>query len=420
MTQARGIGGALTSILALAVAGLCLAASALIARFPPPGTFTTLVSAENPWLREALFQRTDCNGVSCGLCPWQCFLPEGARGRCKVRMNVGGRLKTLVYGKPVSAHVDPIEKKPVFHMLPDSWIYSLATAGCNLHCTGCQNWEISQAFPEQSPEKTVIPSGIDIFPGPDGRLYGRVRQKEASFLSPQDIVDAALATRSKAVAYTYSEPAIFYEYMLDIAKLAHERGLRNVMVSGGYITPEALKALAPFMDVVKIDLKGFDEGFYRSFTGGELRFVLRTLTELKKLGVLTEAVNLVVPGLNDRTSDLQALCAWVHSSLGPDTPLFFSRFTPNYRLQNLPQTPEETLTRARDIALKQGLRYVYVGNVSGHPGENTFCPRCGRVLVRRSGFAVQEDLLAASKGRCPFDGTRIPGIWNDDDRRTIR
>jgi pyruvate formate lyase activating enzyme len=250
-------------------------------------------------------------------------------------------------------------------------------------------------------------------------MFGSLQQKEYALMTPKDVVDAALATRSKSVAYTYSEPAIFYEYMIDTARLAREKGLRNVMVSGGYINRPPLEELAPYMDVVKIDLKGFDEDFYRSYAGGELRFVLRTLKDLKELGVLSEVVNLVVPTLNDKPEDFERLSVWVRDNLGKDTPLFFSRFRPNYRLQNLPQTSEETLTRARDIAMKEGLRYVYVGNVSGHPGENTYCPKCGRVLVRRNGYAVLENLLTPNKGRCPYDGTKIPGVWVDEPPKPV-
>ena len=390
-----------------------LAASALVAAYPPPKTFSSLFSLRNPSVRDGSFGHTACNGVQCGLCPFQCFLPEGARGRCRVRMNSGGRLKTLVYSRPVSVHIDPIEKKPVFHLLPGTWIYSLATAGCNLQCRGCQNWEISQIFPEQAAGVSSVPSAVELFRGPDGRIYGNVRQETVSNLSPEKVVEAALATHSKSIAYTYSEPVIFYEYMYDTAKLAKQKGLRNVMVSAGYINPEPLARILPFMDVVKIDLKGFDEAFYERFTGGKLEFVLRTLSELKEHHALFEVVNLVVPGLNDSPESLHALIGWVRGHLGRDTPLFFSRFSPNYRLQNLPQTPVETLTMARDMAMKEGLRYVYVGNVPGHPGENTYCPKCGRVLIRRQGYAILENLLTSNGGRCPYDGTRIPGIWND-------
>ncbi|MBI5242235.1 MAG: AmmeMemoRadiSam system radical SAM enzyme [Elusimicrobia bacterium] len=406
---------ALSALLAALAVFVSLAAASLISRFPPPRTFAELFPAkDNPSIAEARFWAPACNGVVCFLCPRHCFLPEGGRGLCKVRMNSGGKLKTLVYARPVSVHVDPIEKKPVFHLLPGTWIYSIATAGCNLRCAACQNWEISQAYPEQAPGKTPAPAGLTLSVSPDGRMFGSFEQKEYASMTPKDVVDAALGTRSKSIAYTYSEPVVFYEYMYDTAYLAREKGLRNVMVSAGYINRGPLKKLAPLMDVVKIDLKGFDEGFYRSFAGGELRFVLDTLKSLKEHGVLTEVVNLVVPTLNDKPEDFKRLSVWVRDNLGKDTPVFFSRFSPNYRLQNLPQTPVETLTLARDIAMKEGLRYVYVGNASGHPGENTYCPKCRRPLVRRAGYAILENLLTPNNGRCPYDGTRIPGVWADE------
>ncbi|OGW82228.1 MAG: AmmeMemoRadiSam system radical SAM enzyme [Omnitrophica bacterium RIFCSPLOWO2_12_FULL_44_17] len=337
-------------------------------------------------IKRAEWEKLACLGVQCELCPFRCFLPEGSRGICKVRMNVAGKLRTLVYAQPVSVHIDPIEKKPVYHMLPGSRIFSIATVGCNLKCSFCQNWEISQSYPEQA-------------------------KTSGQMLTPAEVVDAAIKSNSHAIAYTYSEPVVFYEYVLDTAKLAKQKGLRNVMVSAGYINPEPLKKLAPYFDVIKIDLKGFNEQFYRKVVGGDLKFVLETLKELKHLGVFTEIVNLVVPGLNDDMDEITEMCKWIHENLGPDTPLFFSRFTPQYRLGNLPPTPVETLEKAREIALKSGLRYVYIGNVTGHSAENTYCPNCGQVLIRRYGYAVLENHIR--KGRCIFCGKEIPGIWED-------
>ncbi|HNW43366.1 MAG TPA: AmmeMemoRadiSam system radical SAM enzyme [Elusimicrobiales bacterium] len=396
---------------AAAVAACALAACALIAFYPPPGTFAALYPPQNSHVKDARFARNICNGVQCRLCPYNCFLPEGMRGRCRVRANYGGKLKTLVYALPASVRLDPIEKKPVYHLYPGSLIYSLSTPGCNLSCRGCQNWEISQIYPEQIPARTSVPAELLLKAGPDGRVYGELRQTEVSELNPADIVKYALATRSKSVAYTYSEPTVFYEYMYDTAALARKAGLKNVMVSAGYINPEPLEMLLPLMDVVKIDLKGFSEKFYRGYTGASLAPVKNTLLVLKKNGVLSEAVNLVAPGLNDSPDDLAALSGWIKDNLGAQTPLFFSRFTPNYMVSDLPPTPVETLTRARDIAMKKGLKFVYVGNVPGHEGESTYCPKCGKVLIKRYGYAILEDHLTASKGRCPYDGTKIPGIW---------
>jgi len=360
----------------------CVGVALMIAIAPPPGTITGIIPPDGNRIKQAKWESADCLGVRCELCAFRCFLPEGSRGICRVRMNIGGKLRTLVYAQPVSTHVDPIEKKPVYHMLPGTGIFSIATVGCNLRCAFCQNWEISQAYPEQA--------------------RGRV-------LTPRQVVDLAVKSGCRSIAYTYSEPIVFYEYMLDTAKLAKQRGLRNVMVSAGYINPEPLRELAPYFDVIKIDLKGFNEQFYRKVVGGELGVVLDTLLELKRLGVLTEIVNLVVPTLNDDIEEIDRMCKWIYDNLGPDTPLFFSRFTPQYRMTNLPPTPVETLERARQTALKAGLRYVYIGNVTGHPGENTYCPGCGRILVGRHGYAILENRITDDK--CPFCGERIPGIW---------
>lgn len=325
-------------------------------------------------------------GVQCELCPFRCFLPEGSRGICRVRMNVGGRLRTLVYGQPVSVHIDPIEKKPVYHMFPGSRIFSIATVGCNLRCSFCQNWEISQCNPEEA--KTA-----------------------AQILTPEQVVDAAIANNCDSIAYTYSEPIVFYEYVLDIARIAKQKGLRNVLVSAGYINREPLRKLAPYFDVIKIDLKGFNEQFYRKVVGGDLKYVLATLKELHDLGVLTEVVNLVVPSLNDDMQEITRMCKWIDDNLGPDTPLFFSRFTPQYRLGNLPATPIERLEKARKIAMDAGLRYVYIGNVPGHPGENTYCPDCGRMLIHRYSYTIMENNI--KNGKCIFCGKKIPGIWEN-------
>jgi pyruvate formate lyase activating enzyme len=407
----KAVRGGTAAALAVLTAGAALGASVLISLFPPPSTFSLLYPPRSSHVREGRFSAPVCNGVQCRLCPYECFLPEGARGRCKVRVNYGGRIKTLVYGQPAAVNLDPIEKKPVYHMYPGSLIYSLAAPGCNLSCKACQNWEISQIYPEQAAASVSVPAALELLPGPDGKAYARLRAARVSELPPADVVKYALATRSRAIAYTYSEPVIFYEYMYDTAALARKKGLKNVMVSSGYISQGPLDELLPLMDVVKIDLKGFNEEFYRRYTGARLEPVKRTLLELKKKGILFEVVNLVVPGLNDSPKDIAELSSWVKDNLGSETPLFFSRFTPNYLLSELPPTPVETLALARAAAIKKGLKFVYVGNVPGHEGENTYCPKCGRTLIRRYGYAVLEDRVTPAGGRCPWDGTRIPGIW---------
>ena len=364
-----------------------MALAIIISVFPPPQTINKIFPLKETNFREARWWERVDNGVKCTLCPFKCFLPEGMRGRCRVRMNRGGSLVTLVYNQPVAIHIDPIEKKPVYHMLPGSSAYSIATVGCNLRCLFCQNWGISQTFPEE--------------------VAGEI-------LKPEEVVSRALENGCRSIAYTYSEPIVFYEYVLDIARLAKEKGLRNVLVSAGYINPEPLKELAPYFDVIKIDLKGFNPRFYKRVVGGELGFVLSTLVELKKTGVLIELVNLVVPTLNDDPREIKEMCQWIKHNLGPDVPISFSRFAPQYKLSNLPPTPVETLEMARDIALAEGLHYVYIGNIPGHPGENTYCPNCHRIIIQRYGYAVMGYHLAGHK--CAFCHTDIPGIWYTEQR----
>jgi len=351
----------------------------------------------------AKFWTSQCHGLVCTLCPRTCFLPEGGRGWCRVRVNRGGRLYTLVYNRPAALHVDPIEKKPIFHFLPGSTTFSLATVGCNLACDFCQNWSLSTANPEAVPD---------------------------NLLSPEEVVNLALRSGSRSIAYTYSEPVVFYEYMTDIAKAAHAAGLYNIMITAGYIQPEPLRQLLPLLDVIKVDFKGNDPEFYRKVVGGELAPVLRTLKQIAASGVQLEVVNLMVPvpqyqgqavthqDLTAPSDDITALrrfCRWVRIELGADTPLFFSRFSPAYRMENLPATPVEAVQRARTIAREEGLRYVYVGNTPGDDGENTYCPDCGTLLIRRFGLATLENRLVGPGGsRCPRCGLRIPGIWFDE------
>ena len=363
---------------------LCLVIVSVIAVYPPPQTAAGIIAFDGARFRQADWEKQDCLGVQCELCPFRCFLPEGSRGICRVRMNVAGKLRTLVYAQPVSVHVDPIEKKPVYHMLPGSRIFSIATVGCNLRCSFCQNWEISQCYPEEA-------------------------MSSGQIMTPEQVVAAAIEANCNSIAYTYSEPTVFYEYVLDTARLAREKGLKNVLVSAGYINTKPLAQLAPYFDVIKIDLKGFNEKFYRDVVGGDIKYVLATLKELHELGVFTEVVNLVVPTLNDDMQEIARMCKWIYDNLGPDTPLFFTRFVPQYRLANLPATPVETLEEARKIAIATGLRYVYIGNMPGHPAENTYCPECGRVLVQRYGYAIMENNI--KNGRCIFCSRKIPGVW---------
>ncbi|MBN1221591.1 MAG: AmmeMemoRadiSam system radical SAM enzyme [Anaerolineae bacterium] len=322
------------------------------------------------------------NYVQCNLCPRRCIIAEGERGECRVRENRGGRLYSMVYGNPCAVHLDPIEKKPLYHFLPAAGAFSLATAGCNLRCLYCQNWTISQVPPEQT-------ANAD--------------------LPPEKVVSYAQEYKAPVIAYTYSEPTIFYEYMVDTARLARKRGLRNVVISAGYINPEPLQELCATVDAIKIDLKGYDEDFYREVCEGELEVVLKTIQTIHQSGIHLEIVNLVVPTLNDNLEQLRALSRWVAQELSPDIPLHFSRFYPQYKLTNLPPTPVETIDQAREIALAEGMRFVYAGNVPGHPGNNTYCPTCGEPIIIRQGFAVTEYHL--QNGACAYCGEAIPGVW---------
>jgi pyruvate formate lyase activating enzyme len=324
--------------------------------------------------------------VECTLCPTRCVLENYQRGDCRVRINVEGRLKTLVYGKPCTVHIDPMEKKPLFHFLPDTSIYSVATAGCNLHCKYCQNWGISQTPPE------------------DTRNFD---------LDPGQTVAGALAAGCKSIAYTYSEPIVFFEYTVDTCRLAHEEGLRNVLVTAGYIEEKPLRELCEVADAANVDFKAITDDFYREVCGGRIKPVQRTLKIMQDTGVWLEVTNLVVPTLNDSPEMVKGLVDWVLDNLGPDVPLHFSRFTPMYRLKNLPPTSVETLTAARETALDAGIRFPYVGNVSGHEGNNTYCPRCGRLLVERLGLRVTGyDIV---DGKCASCGEPIPGVWERGD-----
>jgi pyruvate formate lyase activating enzyme len=320
--------------------------------------------------------------VQCLLCPRGCILKPNQKGYCTVRINIDGKLYTMTYNHPVSIAVDPIEKKPVFHMLPGTKSFSLATAGCNLRCIHCQNWEISQRPLEEIP------------------FYE---------LTPQEIVKMAIESGSKSISYTYTEPVIFYEYMLDIAKEAKKHNLRNVMVTSGYINLAPLDELVKYIDVFRVDLKGFSENFYRKLAAGKLQPVLDVLKYLKQKGAFIEVVNLVIPTWNDNPDEIKKMCQWIKQNLGDETPLFFSRFYPMYKLTNLPPTPVETLEKAYSIAKEVGLKYVYIGNVPGHPYESTYCPKCKKVLIKRVGYSVLENNI--KNGKCKFCGQKIPGIW---------
>ncbi|MBN1699061.1 MAG: AmmeMemoRadiSam system radical SAM enzyme [Spirochaetales bacterium] len=320
--------------------------------------------------------------VQCDLCPKACIIPPGRRGECRIRVNRDGKLCAVTYGYPCAVHKDPIEKKPIFHMLPGSWIFSLATAGCNLHCKNCQNWEISQADPEDVP---------------------------AYHLPPESIPAIARRDGCASVAYTYTDPVVFYEYTLQGSVLAHEAGLYNVLVTAGYINEAPLDHLLPYIDAANIDLKALSDSFYREICDATLKPVLNTLIRAKQAGVLVEVTNLVIPTLNDSDEDIRGLCRWIAGYMGRETPLHFSRFFPHYRLRHLPPTPLDTLERARGIARENGLYHVYIGNILAPDAENTRCHKCGGLLVGRRGYVILENNI--TQGQCPWCGEEVYGIW---------
>jgi len=318
------------------------------------------------------------------LCPKSCVLAPAERGDCRIRVNVGGRLVATTYGLPSAVHIDPIEKKPLYHFRPGLPILSLATAGCNLHCKNCQNWNLSQVNPEDI-ENTSLP--------------------------PSAIVNLARRNRVPLVAFTYSEPLAFYEYTLEGSEAARAAGLDTVLVTAGYANPGPLRRLYGLTSAANIDLKAFSDEFYRDVCGATLKPVLHSLVLAREMGVWLEVTNLVIPTLNDDPATVREMCRWLVGNLGPDTPLHFSRFHPRYKLENLPPTPAETLARLAAIAMDAGLRYVYVGNVVDAGGQDTRCPRCAELLVERRGFTVVQHRLATGGGDCPVCGFRVAGVW---------
>jgi pyruvate formate lyase activating enzyme len=297
---------------------------------------------------------------------------------------MNGRLYSLAYGNPCAVHVDPIEKKPLYHFLPTSRAFSIATTGCNLRCLNCQNWEISQAKPHEV-------RAIELF--------------------PEQVVAKAVATDCRSIAYTYSEPITFYEYMIDTAGLARAAGIRNVWISAGYINRRPLLDLCRVLDGANVNLKSFSDDIYRKLNGARLKPILNTFETLNEQGIHFEMTNLVVPGYVDDDDMVKRMCEWILDHLGPDHPLHFTRFFPKYRLDRLAPTPVSTLARLRELAMAQGIRYVYVGNVPGHEGNNTYCHNCGNRIINRQGYFITEYQLTGN--RCNFCNTVIPGVWQE-------
>jgi len=334
-------------------------------------------------MKEAMYYLVEKGVVKCVLCPRNCFVKDGELGFCRVRKAENGKLYSTVYGKVAGGlAVDPIEKKPLFHFLPGSSVLSFGTVGCNLHCKHCQNWNTSQMESGQAFEKTV---------------------------TPKEIIKAAKDNDCDSIAYTYNEPTIFYEFMLNTAKLAKKAGIKNIMVTNGFINPEPLKELLPFIDGVNVDLKGFTNPFYGKVTTAWLEPVLETIKTLKKNNIWLEITNLIIPSLNDDFELIKKMCEWIKKEVGVDVPLHFSAFHPDFELSHIPRTPLPALLNAYNIAKAIGLNYVYVGNVIARGYENTFCPKCNALLIERIGFNVSQSNII--KGKCNNCNTKVPGVF---------
>ncbi len=341
-------------------------------------------SGSENYVRPAMmWKKLAKNAVECSLCPNGCVIENGERGQCRVRKNIKGSLYTLVYSRIAAAHVDPIEKKPMYHFLPGSTAFSIATAGCNLSCKFCQNWELSQSRPEDL---------------------------DATEITPEDLSRKTISSGSKIIAYTYNEPTVQFEYIIDSARHARKKGIRSIIISNGYIRPEAGRIMAESLDAVKIDLKAFTENFYSSVCGGSLRAVLDNLVSVHSTGRWLEIVILIIPTLNDSQDEIHKMCAWVCKNLSRNVPMHFTRFHAMYRIRNLPPTPISTLEHCYAIAKDAGIRYPYIGNVSGHKWENTYCHNCDKMLIRRSGYFHVENQI--KNGTCKYCSAKIPGIWS--------
>ena len=334
------------------------------------------------WMREAQFYTTTPRGIRCLICPNECNIKEGEAGDCRNRINKDGKLYSIAYGNPCAIHIDPIEKKPLLHFLPGSTAFSIATAGCNLACLNCQNWAISQKSPKETQNYDLM---------------------------PDKVVEQCMKNGCKSVAYTYSEPITFYEYTYDTSVLARQEGIKSVVISAGYINHDPLVKLCKVVDAIKIDLKSFSEEIYMKLNAGKLQPILDTLVTIKNEGVWLEIVNLVVPSWTDNPDMIKRMCNWLVNNGFDQTPLHFSRFMPMYKLTQLPPTPVNTLKNAREIALGEGLKYVYIGNIPGYDFENTFCPKCKNLVVERRGYSILQNHIAG--GKCMFCGAVIKGVW---------
>ncbi|MFB0560413.1 MAG: AmmeMemoRadiSam system radical SAM enzyme [Candidatus Lokiarchaeia archaeon] len=325
-----------------------------------------------------IYEKLENDAVKCGICPNRCIINPGKRGKCKTRENMDGTLYSLVYSSISSIAVDPIEKKPLFHFYPGSTAFSISTVGCTFHCLHCQNWTISQAEPES----------------------GLTRE-----FSPEEIISAAKNRGSRSIAYTYNEPFVFYEFVYDTAKIARKNNIKNILVTNGYVTPEAIENIAPLIDAANVDVKAMTDKFYKEICGGNLQSVLDAVVLMRKKDIHLEITNLIIPQKNDSVSEITKFTEWVKDNLGLDVPVHFSRFYPQYKMRNLDPTPISTVIKAREIAQDMGLHYVYCGNIPGQ-GENTNCPSCGQLIIGRWGYTIEECNLT-KENTCPNCGTEI-------------
>jgi pyruvate formate lyase activating enzyme len=331
---------------------------------------------------EAMYYTKSGDKMLCDLCPNECIVLAGKAGDCKTRENHNGKLISIAYGNPCAVHRDPIEKKPLFHFMPTTRTFSISTAGCNFSCLNCQNWTISQRSPRET------------------RNYD---------MPPAKVVELCLKNKDQSISYTYGEPIVYYEYMLNTAKLAHKKALKNVMVSCGHIKEKPLRDLAKYIDAANIDLKGFNQETYTKLNGGDLQTILNTLKILDEENVWLEITNLVVPNWTDDLKEIEKMCKWLVKNKLDNYPLHFSRFMPMYKLAHLPKTPVSTLNKAREIALNAGMKYVYLGNVPFSEAENTYCPSCGKTIIERRGFTVLN--FHIEQGQCKYCKQKIDGVW---------
>ena len=333
-------------------------------------------------MKEAAYYISNPDGtVVCTLCPHRCKIDEAKCGRCRSRMNRGGHLYSLAYARICAMHADPMEKKPLFHFLPGATCFSIASAGCNLSCLNCQNWSVSQVSPMEIPSQTLL---------------------------PEDCVRLAKKYGCRAVAYTYTEPLTYLEYVRDCASACQEAGLKNVLVTAGYVNEAPLRDLLPFIDAVNIDLKSFSDEVCRKVSRVRLQPILDTLLAMRDAGVWIEITRLLIPGISDGEEDIRAMCHWLMEHGFADNPLHISRFFPRYKLQDIDATPLSALLSARRMAQEEGMRFVYIGNTSLADAENTYCPKCGSLLVKREGYAVSSGSFS---GICPACGADIAGVW---------